>query len=64
MPIYKYKCDSCGYESEELRPIDGQAEVNGCPICSAGNMQPAITMCAHTPRKWGDSCNGNSCSCK
>lgn len=34
MPIYEYKCDGCGHESEVLQRMDDEApacEQDGCP---------------------------------
>ena len=30
--LYKYKCDTCGYEDERFRPVADRAEEYPCPL--------------------------------
>ena len=32
MPIYEYRCDSCGYQKEHLRKIS-DPQLTTCPEC-------------------------------
>ena len=38
MPIYEYRCQSCGHELEKLQKMSDQPLVD-CPVCG----QPALT---------------------
>jgi len=33
MPIYEYKCQSCGHELEKLQRI-GEPDLTDCPFCN------------------------------
>ncbi len=41
MPIYKYGCESCGYEFEELQKISDKP-IEKCPKCS-GKVRKKVT---------------------
>lgn len=42
MPIYEYKCDSCGYEFEKLQKISDPA-ITDCPECSRQTVRKLIS---------------------
>lgn len=53
MPMYVYKCHSCGQYWEELGPV---SSVLNTVYCTCGALaERQLTMPAFTPRKWGDS---------
>ena len=33
MPIYEYRCDACGREFEQMRPISSSTQPSTCPEC-------------------------------
>ncbi len=36
MPIYEYRCNSCGAEKEHLQKIS-DAPISVCPVCGSGD---------------------------
>lgn len=42
MPIYEYKCDSCGHELEELQGVNEPVLV-ACPRCAARALRRLIS---------------------
>ncbi len=42
MPIYAYKCNSCGYAKDVLRKVS-DAPLNECPSCGAATFQKQLT---------------------
>ena len=43
MPIYQYKCNSCGLETEKLKSISKSEEVEWCSLCENMPMIKQIT---------------------
>ena len=35
MPLYEYRCDSCGEQFEVVQPVSARAEDTACPHCHA-----------------------------
>ncbi|BBD77538.1 MULTISPECIES: FmdB family zinc ribbon protein [Hydrogenophilus] len=35
MPIYEYRCESCGHEQEHLQKVN-DAPITTCPTCGSG----------------------------
>lgn len=42
MPIYAYKCESCGYSKDVLQKISDPA-LTDCPSCGAARFQKQVT---------------------
>jgi putative FmdB family regulatory protein len=42
MPIYAYKCSSCGHEKDVLQKVT-DAPLSGCPACGAASFAKQIT---------------------
>ncbi|MGH8832578.1 MAG: FmdB family zinc ribbon protein [Polaromonas sp.] len=42
MPIYAYKCESCGYAKDVLRKIS-DAPLTDCPQCEAASFKKQVT---------------------
>ncbi len=42
MPIYAYKCDSCGFAKDVLQKIS-DAPLSDCPSCGAGTFRKQLT---------------------
>jgi putative FmdB family regulatory protein len=38
MPIYEYRCESCGHEFERLARSADRDAARGCPDCSTGTV--------------------------
>jgi putative FmdB family regulatory protein len=47
MPIYDFRCESCGAEFEELVPA---GELPPCPSCGAPEPRRLLSQVAPTPR--------------
>lgn len=41
MPIYEYRCQSCGHEHEAL--VRGGKEPSSCPACETGDLRRKIS---------------------
>lgn len=42
MPIYEYRCNSCGYEKEQLQKIS-DAPISVCPACGSTDYHKLIS---------------------
>jgi len=42
MPIYAYKCESCGFAKDVLQKISDQP-LTGCPACGSGAYRKQVT---------------------
>lgn len=42
MPIYSYKCDSCGHAKEVLRKVSDEP-LSVCPVCGAATFRKQLT---------------------
>ncbi len=71
MPIYEYKCDSCGTKFEKLMRRSGDMEGLACPDCGQQHLsQQYSTFAAHAGTgasssgfaSEGPSCPGGMCS--
>jgi len=46
MPIYEYKCDSCGHRFDVLQRIGADGSELSCPICGAKKPEKMLSACA------------------
>ena len=68
MPIYEYRCKSCGHTFEEL--VSG-GEVPACPVCRSAETEKLISRCCCHYGSSGDSgapvpsggCSGGCAGC-
>jgi putative FmdB family regulatory protein len=58
MPIYKFRCDKCGHEFEDLVPNRG--DKSPCPECGSKKVSRMVSMPAK--RAPGSSSDSSSCS--
>ena len=42
MPIYAYKCDSCGHAKDVLQKVS-DAPLSECPVCGASTFRKQLT---------------------
>ena len=42
MPIYEYRCNSCGFEKEYLQKLS-DAPISNCPECQSSEFQKLIS---------------------
>ena len=42
MPIYAYKCESCGFAKDVLQKISDQP-LTACPACGSGSYRKQVT---------------------
>lgn len=42
MPIYAYKCDSCGFEKDVLQKMSAPL-LTDCPVCAAATFKKQLT---------------------
>lgn len=45
MPIYEYRCESCGHEEEALQKMS-DAPLTDCPACQTGNLKKKMSATA------------------
>ena len=45
MPIYEYKCQECGFQTEMLQKISDPPAVN-CPACGADSLKKLVSAAA------------------
>ncbi|MCS7285696.1 MAG: zinc ribbon domain-containing protein [Anaerolineae bacterium] len=65
MPIYEYRCSSCGKTFELLRPINKASEPAACPYCGSSETERAISLFAAVSRGEGGttrSLGGSPCT--
>jgi len=69
MPIYEYRCGSCGEREEKLEPMQAGDE-HDCPACGAGSgMKRQLSVAAFAfvggqapaPPAGGGCCPGGGC---
>lgn len=58
MPIYEYKCLSCGYRFAMLEPVGSPEKDRECPICHETKTRREISSFAtkQTDEKGGRGC--------
>lgn len=54
MPIYEYRCASCGADSEHLQAMGAQPPVEGCAACG-GELKRRFSRVAVKYEGWGFS---------
>lgn len=58
MPLYEFRCETCGHEFEELIPMMF-ATITKCSLrCPKCGKQPVVhkpPLIANTPAKWGEN---------
>ncbi len=63
MPIYEYRCASCGEKFDELLPM-GTTDAPPCPGCGAVKADRLVSLVARTAGDGGGcgpGCCGGSC---
>ena len=52
MPVYEYKCKSCGEKFEVYRySTETEADKITCPRCGAENIERVYSICGAVPSK-------------
>ena len=52
MPVYEYKCKSCGEKFELYRySTEIEADKIACPKCGTDNLERVISICGAPPLK-------------
>ncbi len=66
MPIYEYKCSSCGHRFDVLQRIGADGSDLTCPTCGARKPEKMLSACATSGGSSGSSCgssySGGGCS--
>ncbi|MGC9315492.1 MAG: FmdB family zinc ribbon protein [bacterium] len=61
MPMYEYKCNSCGHSFERLCPISKRDDPGACPKCGSEDVVRGLSRVAKA--QGCDNCSSGSCSC-
>jgi len=64
MPIYTYRCRSCGHDFEELIFSEAAEQALTCPQCRADKLERRLAVFATTSgsRDSLPTCGGGACS--
>ncbi len=65
MPIYEYKCSSCGHRFDVLQRIGADGSDLTCPTCGAAQPEKMLSACASSGGSSGGSYSapgGGGCS--
>ena len=64
MPIYEYRCRSCGDEFESLVPISMRDSIeHSCPNCGSSDIERKLScVCSPVIKGSCSGCSGGSCS--
>ncbi|HWH31708.1 MAG TPA: FmdB family zinc ribbon protein [Egibacteraceae bacterium] len=54
MPIYEYRCETCGADDERLQALGADAPVDGCQACG-GPLKRRFSRVAVKYQGWGFS---------
>ena len=46
MPLYEYRCESCGEQFEVVQPVSARAEDTACPHCRAQKVTRLMSIFA------------------
>jgi len=60
MPIYEYKCKTCGCDFEKLVAVSSEDQIN-CPQCASDKIAKKISMIASGKSGCGTTCASTSC---
>ena len=61
MPIYEYRCKSCGFSFEDYRPAGHADEECNCPKCGKPKINRVMSPFSTGSAKVGGSSGGGSC---
>jgi putative FmdB family regulatory protein len=61
MPFYDYRCEDCGHEFEEQRPVAARDEAE-CPGCRGRRVRRLVRAVARLSGAGGGPSGGASCS--
>ena len=66
MPIYEYKCSSCGHRFDVLQRIGADGSTLTCPSCDAPKPEKMLSTCATSggggTSSYAPSSGGGGCS--
>lgn len=62
MPIYEYKCTSCGHRFDVLQRMNEDGTNLTCPHCGASRPEKMISTCASAGIANSGASSGRGCS--
>jgi putative FmdB family regulatory protein len=62
MPLYEYRCRTCGKDFTLLRPMAEATAAATCPACGGSDTERLISSCAIGVTSGGNSCNSGGFS--
>lgn len=65
MPIYEFRCRTCGTRFEQLRPVDGSSVATAACPQGHEDVERLLSMIAPTPssESGGGACCASGCAC-
>jgi putative FmdB family regulatory protein len=65
MPIYEYRCRSCGSTSEIWEGVGTRSDTRACKHCGSGELEkvPSVSYSVKNPRPKGSTCCGRQERC-
>ncbi len=60
MPIYEYRCQSCGHQVEVMQKMS-DAPLEECPACHGHEMKKLISAGSHSFKEKEVGCGGGAC---
>ncbi len=59
MPLYIYRCNSCGHAFEKLLPVSRRDDEQTCPVCEESDVKRDTSSFSAAVTRAG-SCSGGS----
>ena len=61
MPIYEFRCRTCGKVFEKLRPLSGDDREVQCPECESKEIERLLSTFATSGPSTGSGSRGSGC---
>jgi putative FmdB family regulatory protein len=62
MPLYEYRCTSCGHRFEVLQPVGAGNETLTCPQCGLARPERQLSTFAASTKASDAGCGASGCA--